>query len=273
MLLPDDHEMTTKFSQPEVYEFWTKQAQEHGQSPAASWSDHQVIDMEIREITQRLNEGDRVLDVGCANGYSSLQFACARRVRLRGLDYVRQMVEQARLRAASMTDKLAGSVEFEVGDITQLKEPSGTYDKVVVVRVLINLGTWERQMQGLRECIRVLKPGGTLLLSEATLQGWQRLNDFRREWGLEPIPMPPFNQYLDEDQVVSAVAGELQLVELSNFASTYYVGTRVLKPLLAQATKAPLNVADPDAQWNRWFSRLPAAGDYGTQKLFVFRKL
>jgi len=265
--------MTSKFSQAEVYDFWTKQALEHGQASAASWSDHRVIEMEIREITRRLNDGDHVLEAGCANGYSSLQFACACRVELRGVDYVSAMIEQARQRAAGMTDKLMGSVEFEVGDITQLKEHSGAYDKVVVVRVLINLGTWERQMQGLRECMRVLKPGGTLLLSEATLQGWRRLNEFRGEWGLGPIPMPPFNQYLDEDKVISAVAGEMQLVELSNFASTYYVGTRVLKPLLAQSTHAPLSVADPNAQWNRWFSQLPAAGDYGTQKLFVFRKL
>lgn len=265
--------MTTKFTQTQVYDFWTKQAHEHGQSYAASWSDHRVIEMEIRQIAKRLKDGDHVLDAGCANGYSSLQFACSQRIRLRGLDYVPKMIEQARLRAASMTDKLVGSVEFEPGDITQLKEPSETYDKVVVIRVLINLGTWERQVQGLRECIRVLKPGGTLLLSEATLQGWRRLNEFRSEWGLDHIPMPPFNQYLDEDHVISAVAGEMRLIELSNFASTYYVGTRVLKPLLAQATKAPLNVADPSAQWNRWFSELPAAGDYGTQKLFVLQKL
>lgn len=265
--------MTRKFTQAEVYDFWTKQAQEHGQSSAASWSDRRVIEMEIHEITKRLDDGDHVLDAGCANGYSSLQFACARRIRLRGLDYVPAMIEQARRRTVGMTDKLVGSIEFEVGDITQLKEPSEVYDKVIVIRVLINLATWERQVQGLRECLRVLKPGGTLLLSEATLQGWQRLNGFRGEWGLDQIPMPPFNQYLDEDRVISTVAGEMQLVELSNFASTYYVGTRVLKPLLAQATKAPVSVADPDAQWNRWFSQLPAAGDYGTQKLFVFRKL
>jgi hypothetical protein len=25
-------------------------------------------------------------------------------------------------------------------------------------------------------------------------------------------------------------------------------------------------------EWNRWFAQLPAWGDYGTQKLFVFRK-
>lgn len=265
--------MTSKFTQAEVYEFWTKQAQEHGQSSAASWSDHRVIEMEIHEITSRLKDGDRVLDAGCANGYSSLQFACARRIQLRGVDYIPAMIEQARQRVAGMADKLTGSVEFEVGDITQLKEASGTYDKVVVIRVLINLGTWERQVQGLRECIRVLKPGGILLLSEATEQGWRRLNAFRGEWGLDQIPMPLFNQYLDEEKVIEAAAGQMQLVELSNFASTYYVGTRVLKPLLAEASNAPVSVADPDAHWNRWFSQLPAAGDYGTQKLFVFRKL
>jgi ubiquinone/menaquinone biosynthesis C-methylase UbiE len=201
-----------------------------------------------------------------------MQFAYARRIRLRGVDYIPKMIEEARGRLAEMKDKLAGSVEFDVGDITQLKEPSNFYDKVVVVRVLINLGTWERQLSGLRECIRVLKPGGLLLLSEATLQGWCRLNALRAEWGLEDIPMPPFNQYVDQDQVVSAIRSESELLELSNFASTYYVGTRLLKPLLAQATHASLPVADANAEWNRWFSQLPAAGDYGTQKLFVFLK-
>ena len=265
--------MANPLTQSEVYEYWNKQAHEHGQSPSASWSDHRVIEMEIAEITKYLVDGDQVLDVGCANGYSSVQFACARRIRLRGVDYIPKMIEEARTRLGGMKDKVVGSLEFEVGDITQLKEPSNFYDKVIVVRVLINLGHWERQLTGLRECIRVLKPGGLLLLSEATLQGWRRLNGLRAEWGLDDIPMPPFNQYVDQDQVVSAVRSQAELLEISNFASTYYVGTRVLKPLLAKATPAPVSVADPDAEWNRWFSQLPQGGDYGTQKLFVFRKL
>jgi hypothetical protein len=61
-------------------------------------------------------------------------------------------------------------------------------------------------------------------------------------------------------------------VELVDFASTYYVGSRVLKPLLAQATGTLVDVADPMSEWNRWLASLPAAGDYGTQKLFVFRR-
>ena len=145
--------MTTRLSQSEVYEFWTRQAREHGQSPSASWSDHPVIEMEITEIARHLTDGDKVLDVGCANGYSSMQFACARRIQLRGLDFVPEMIEHARVRIGTMQDKLLGTAEFDVGDITQLKEPSNAYDKVIVVRVLINLGTWERQLSGLCRCV------------------------------------------------------------------------------------------------------------------------
>ncbi len=264
--------MTTRLNQSEVFEYWTQQAREYGPSPSASWSDHRVIEMEIAEITKQLADGDKVLDVGCANGYSSAQFAQARRIHLRGLDYVPEMIDQAKLRLSTMAENAASSIEFDVGDITHMNEASDHYDKVIVVRVLINLGNWERQLRGLHESIRVLKRGGLLLLSEATLQGWRRLNALREEWGMEPIPMPAFNQYLDEEEVIAAVSGQATLLELSNFASSYYVGTRVLKPLLAKATDAAVNIADPNAEWNRWCSLLPPAGDYGTQKLFVFRK-
>jgi ubiquinone/menaquinone biosynthesis C-methylase UbiE len=264
--------MPAKFNLEQIRDFWTQQAKEHGQAPSASWSDRMVIEMEIRELLKRLSDGDKVLDVGCANGYSTVQFASQFNIQIRGVDYIAGMIEQARERLVDFRDRLQGTLEFGEGDVTALLEPSNTYDKVISVRVIINLGAWERQKIGLLECARVLKPGGLLLLSEATVQGWQRLNDFRREWQLDDIPMPLFNQYLDENQVVDALSPNLELVELVNFASTYYVGTRVLKPLLARAVGGGIEVANPNMEWNRWFSELPACGDYGTQKLFVFKK-
>ena len=262
--------MSKKLSQEEVRSFWTEQSRKHGQLHAASWSDRMAIELEIREILKHLNDGDRVLDVGCANGYSTVAFAEQRRVQIRGLDYIPDMIDQAKARLDGL--RTLGSVEFAVGDITRLEEPADRYDRVVAIRVLINLGTWERQLQALRECARVAKPGGTVLLSEATLQGWRRLNTFRDEWQLPPIPMPPFNEYLDEERMRAADVPNLQLETIVDFSSSYFVGTRVLKPLLIQALGAAVDVADPDMEWNRWFAQLPPVGDYGTQRLFVFKK-
>jgi len=264
--------LSARYTLEQIRRFWTEQVRQHGQSPAASWSDQPVIEMETREILKWLEDGDEVLDVGCGNGYSTVQFAIQKKIQIKGLDYIPEMIEQARLRLKDINHMLLGAVTFDVGDITALKEAEGAYDKIIAIRVLINLDSWDNQVKGLHECIRVLKTGGLLLLSEATLQGWKQLNRFRAEWEMPPIPMPPFNLYLDQDRVIKEASPELELIELADFASTYYVGTRVLKPLLIQALGLDVDVADPNMEWNRWFAQLPAFGDYGTQKLFVFRK-
>jgi 2-polyprenyl-3-methyl-5-hydroxy-6-metoxy-1,4-benzoquinol methylase len=266
--------MTESLTLTQIEEHWHAQVKAHGQSPAASWSDTQVIELEIAALLKRINDGERVLDVGCANGYTTLALAAQRQITIRGIDFVPAMIEQARRRAEKRKGQLAGQVEFAVGNAVNLEEPEGVYDCVTCVRMMINLGAWENQARGLSECARVLRPGGTLLLSEATLQGWRRLNDFRREWQLPDIAMPPFNNYLDRDQVIRTQATHgLELADVVHFASSYYVGTRVLKPLLIRALGLPIDAAEPNMEWNRWFAQLPAAGDYGTQELLVFRKL
>jgi len=264
--------VTRRMTLEEIEAYWTAQAREHGSAPAASWSDVWAIDLEVREIARRLADGDRVLDVGCANGFSTVRLAARRRVHVRGIDYVPGMIERARERLAKIEGELPGSVEFAVGNVLELGEAEASFDKVVSVRVLINLRSFENQRRALGAIARVLRPGGILLLSEATVQGLAKLNALRAEVGLEPLPVPSFNEYLDEERVVEAVRPELELVELVNFASSYFVGTRVVKPLVAKLGLARIDVADPNTEWNRLCSTLPACGDYGTQKLFVFRK-
>jgi SAM-dependent methyltransferase len=256
----------------EVYEFWQRQAQQHGDSHAASWSDRYVIEMEVRALTCWLQDDQRVLDVGCANGFSTFRLATNRRLSIRGIDYAPEMIHVARARLSDVGSPAGSDVEFAVGDALNLTEPSDTYDCVVVVRVIINLGSWERQQAGLLACLRTLRPGGQLLLSEAWLDGWHALNRLRAEVGLEPIPMPPFNNYLDRSAVISALDPDARLVAVEDFASSYYVGSRVVKPLLARLPSAAIDVANPESELNRFFAQVPPAGDYGTQKLLVFEK-
>jgi ubiquinone/menaquinone biosynthesis C-methylase UbiE len=264
--------MKSNYSLDEIRNFWTQQAKEHGTAPAASWSDVYAIHLEIDTILKYLNDGENVIDVGCANGYSTVQFASQKKIDIKGVDYIPEMIDQAKLRLSEISPNLLGSVKFDVDDIMKLKEPDDTYDKVIVIRVVINLESWENQLSGLKECVRILRPGGQLLLSEATLQGWKKLNQFRLEWGLSEIPMPSFNNYLDQEKVIDSLSRSCQCLGVNNFSSAYFVGTRILKPLISESMQNKINVAQPDMEWNRFWSMAPAWGDYGTQKLFVFEK-
>jgi SAM-dependent methyltransferase len=255
----------------EIRKFWSEQARAHGESPSASWSDHRVIELEISAIGAYLRPGERVLDAGCANGYSSARYA-ALGSEVLGVDYIPEMIEKAESRCQGLPQDVSGRLEFRVGDITSLDFDDASFDSVVSTRVIINLASWEDQLKGLLECLRVLRPGGLFLLSEATEQGWRRLNALRSEWGLADIPMPAFNLYVDEGRVLAALAGKVDVEDIGDFASSYYVATRVLKPLLAAVAGASVDVADPEAEFNRWAAMLPPAGDYGTQKLFVLRR-
>jgi ubiquinone/menaquinone biosynthesis C-methylase UbiE len=264
---------TRRLSPQEAHAFWTSEAERHGLSPSASWSDRRVMELEVRAIGPHV-AGARTLDVGCANGWSSTRFAADYGADVTGVDYVEEMVANAIERQRSLPEEVRRRTAFQVGDVRELAFDDDSFERVVSTRVIINLGGWDEQQRGLRECLRVLRPGGLLLLSEATVGGWRRLNALRAEWGLEEIPVPPFNTYLDEEEVVELLAADADLLRLEDFASSYYVATRVLKPLLASVAPpdAPIDVADPESELNRWAASLPAAGDYGTQKLFVFSK-
>ncbi|MSO96068.1 MAG: class I SAM-dependent methyltransferase [Thermoleophilia bacterium] len=257
----------------EIAAFWAAQAEKHGLDPAASWSDWRAIELEIAAISHYVAPGMTILDAGCATGYSTVCFARPDGVRVLGIDYIEKMIDLAEQRRGSMPAEIAARLEFRVGDIRALDGiPEAAFDLVVTTRVLINLGTASEQREAIEALGQRVRPGGLLLLSEATVGGWQRLNALRREWGLPDIGVPSFNLYLEESAIVESAGDDFILENVENFASSYFVATRLLKPILAQAAAHDVDVADPNAEFNRWASLLPAAGDYGTQKLFVLRR-
>jgi SAM-dependent methyltransferase len=259
-----------KLSGEAIREYWKEQALRHGDDVAASWSDRSAVELEVRTIAPRIPPGAVVADLGCGNGWSTVQYAAVAKHVL-GVDYVPELIDSATRRAASLDGDLPLRLGFTVDDVRSLAIEDATMDCVVMTRVLINLLPDERHL-ALREVGRILKPGGVALISEATLGGWRQLNTFRAEWGLEPIPEPAFNYYVDETKLRVEAAPLLELDEIVDFASTYFVLTRVLKPLLARIPGIAVDAADPESEFNRFAASLPAGGDYGTQKLFVLHR-
>jgi ubiquinone/menaquinone biosynthesis C-methylase UbiE len=105
--------------------------------------------------------GEKVLDVGCGTGTFSLQ-ARARvgtTGSVSGIDPGPRQIARARAKAA----RYGQTIDFRVGMIEHLPFPDQSFD-VVLSTFMMHVLPDELKSQGLSEIIRVLKPGGRLLI-------------------------------------------------------------------------------------------------------------
>lgn len=98
----------------------------------------------------------KVLDLGCGPGVM-VEAVLDRGGSFLGVDYSEEMVREGRSRYGSLP-----GVEFRVGDIEALDLPDEAFDQVICMAVLEYLPTPDR---ALREVARVLRPGGTAVVT------------------------------------------------------------------------------------------------------------
>ncbi|MBD0322850.1 MAG: class I SAM-dependent methyltransferase [Aldersonia sp.] len=110
---------------------------------------HEVV---YRALSPRCTGSD-VLEAGAGEGYGADMIADVAR-RVIGLDYDISAVEHIRARYPR--------VEMLHGNLAELPLPDASVDVVVNFQVIEHL--WD-QLQFLRECTRVLRPGGELLIT------------------------------------------------------------------------------------------------------------
>jgi len=118
-----------------------------------------------RELRGILRRADAVvLDVCCGTG--DLAFALAREAKARiiGADFSHTMLVRAREKGAAAGDG-ARAVRFFEADALRLPFADEKFDLVTTAFGFRNLANYEA---GLREILRVLKPGGTLAILEFT---------------------------------------------------------------------------------------------------------
>jgi ubiquinone/menaquinone biosynthesis C-methylase UbiE len=110
-------------------------------------------------LIKDLPAGSRVLDVGCGGGQHAVQIVQNRPdLRVVGIDISNTMVKRARTLAQRMN--VTDRASFELGDAMNLRFESGSFDAVYCAGPLKQVPDKARV---LRECHRVLRPGGRLL--------------------------------------------------------------------------------------------------------------
>lgn len=250
-----------------IHEHWERRGRKYGLSPSASWVDETMLHHEGLILAKYLKNDDRVLDAGCANGYTTIQLGNLKRINITGVDYAESMIEHARLNLNRVGIAGASSVDFEVGNFLKLDFPTNTFDKVITKRCMINLGSPDYQKAALLEAWRVLKPGGLFLISEVTSECSDNLNRLRRRFGLETMSPLWHNCYLDEKEFLNFAQPHFEIKKISRFSSTYYVLTWVIYPFLVRNGQRDYN-----GLLHRLSANLPQFGDWGLQKLFVLKK-
>jgi ubiquinone/menaquinone biosynthesis C-methylase UbiE len=112
-----------------------------------------------------IQPGERVLDVGCGTGRLTLT---ARAYTgpggaVYGIDAAPEMIEVARRNA----ERSSLDAVFEVGLIEDIPFPATSFD-AVINRLVIHHLPDELKRKGFAEILRVLKPGGRLLIADFT---------------------------------------------------------------------------------------------------------
>ena len=253
-----------------IKEYWESQGREHGDSHWASWGDNWMIALEIETISKFIKDGDSVIDIGCANGYSTFEQASAHRLEsIVGVDYAENMIAHAKDRLVKSGPQCP--TLFEVGDVRNLQYDSGVFDVAYTTRVIINLPTWAEQCQAIDECLRVVKKGGVLVLSEGFWEPLNKLNAMRQICGLPPLVEHDFNRYLKMVKLSEYLKGKGLRYETHDFSSIYYLGSRLLRELATDANAYegftnPINKVFYDIE--RGYS----GGGFGIQQAVVISK-
>ncbi|MBV8430745.1 MAG: bifunctional demethylmenaquinone methyltransferase/2-methoxy-6-polyprenyl-1,4-benzoquinol methylase UbiE [Solirubrobacterales bacterium] len=129
--------------------------------------------------------GGKALDV--ATGTGDLALELARRAGPAGLvigtDFSERMLELARGKAAAQPE--ASQLRFEVGNALALPYPDRQFDAATVGFGARNFASLE---QGLREMVRVVKPGGRVVVLEITTPSRPPLSYFFELWFDRAVP-------------------------------------------------------------------------------------
>lgn len=267
--------MTMNYDQ--VKKHWDSWAKEYGTSLRATTKSMTIKQLEIFAIMKHLVPGKKILDVGCGNGYNDMAYIeNIPNISVVGVDYSREMIDNAVLNMKRLTPDQQQRLKFEVADALALPY-NGEFDIVTTDRCIINLTDIVMQKKAIDNCAKALKQGGLFLMLENSQQNYAKQNDAREAVGLPKRTPPSFNLFLDEDVILPYCNSKgLELLQMDDFGSLHdlmlYVILTAAEPNkehydelpIVKAAEMTMNLAAKGYGY--------PFGSFGQNRLYVFRK-
>ncbi len=185
---------------------WNERAVQEKNTAAVNIADTSQRELETEFLLRNLSSTDRVLEVGCGNGF--LTNTLRQKVsHVDAFDYAENMITRA------VSSYGESNNRFFHDNVLAPTAWQGSYDSIVCLRVLINLRDFAEQKTAIKNMSAALKQGGRLLLVEGYLDGFNELNRLREKVGIEKLKPASINYYsqlsemlafLDQEFTISA---------------------------------------------------------------------
>jgi ubiquinone/menaquinone biosynthesis C-methylase UbiE len=247
--------------------FWRERVEEHGSSCRATLRETAVRFAEIKVIEKYLSEGQRIVDIGCGNGFSTIQWAKSVKSEFLGIDYVQEMIDVAYEELKKNRSTLRGHLRFQLGNVTSLNLDKKVFDIAITERCLQNLTSFDKQITAIKGISEIVKDKGLFLMLECSKTAVDKINNLLKKLRRPPIdPIPWHNLFFEDEKLIQNVESmtSFKLVTIDHFASNYIFVTRIL-PSLISTILFKLRLGQ--VLWN-----IPQMGDWGYFKLYVWKK-
>jgi len=151
--MPQTEAKSTKTRVPNQRQVWD--------AIASGWSDWRARPRhEVDKFAYNWLPPSKILDIGCGNGRNLAQFS-ARGFDCYGIDFSKNMITEAEKGFAK--SKLRA--KFKVADARKLPYHNASFEHCLFIAILHHLKGEKDRMAALNEMKRVLRPGGTAIIS------------------------------------------------------------------------------------------------------------
>jgi ubiquinone/menaquinone biosynthesis C-methylase UbiE len=279
-----NHEMSNTLDLNSIREHWQGWAQQYGTSLRATTKTSSAKIMEIDALSRALlniqktvGRGLKILEVGCGNGQNCLNLLDALpRASFTGIDYIEEMVTAAN--AVKGERRIPDErVIFQVANVLELSIPDSSFDVVFTDRCLINLNTDSLQHQAIASLVKLLTPGGHLLMIENSQQTFEAQNLARESVGLARRTPAEFNHFFDETTLLPFLpTAGLEILSIEDFISLHDIVLYVLVPMMNGGKvdyEHPLVGAATSLNVGLSGLKPSGFGAYGQNRLYLCRRV